>query len=466
MTPRALTPIAALRGSWALFRQRPLGALCVATALLTSLLAVCCGLGIVAAPWFMCELTALQIGCGLDISARRKLSWFAAGIVYLAVALVLATIAALTVFALGADVALGAAHVTLPLSASLFACVAVLLSACAFALALVVHFAYAPAILIERGGGLVAALLESARLVSASGFGRTWLVGVVAYSLLLLPAAATVMLTMSRGTLAGTIWWGLAMLPVNALGVSLGQGMVVASYLALQDALLTPAQLHVRAPASGGPVWVLLLALVMVGPMTVLASLAKPAGLEAGALPDATEPLLTLAVRDDVQEVYLPDTALRLVVDAKRVRVIASDGGGAGRLPLPSGRIGQVRAARTRVPGTHEAAFTIEVQLAAGPRYVTSIDEAGVRLDDGLTRRFAQRMPGVTGLGLLACLVGTSTWLCRALPPQARARRHWLKVRTDATARAFRRLTWRAALWLAPAALGSIGIGLWAALHG
>ncbi|MET0343225.1 MAG: hypothetical protein ABW252_19610 [Polyangiales bacterium] len=466
MNARAPAPLAALRGSWTLFRRRPLGALAVAIAQTTSLLAVCCGLGVVATPWFVCELTALQIGCGLGETAARKRSWLSAGLIYVVVALVIASIAALTMLAVGGDVTFGAAHVALPLSRDLFLSVAILLGASAFALLLVAPFAYAAPILIDRGGSLSAALLESARLSHASGLGRSWLTLVLGYALQLLPAVATVVLAMSRGTLAGTVWWCIGMLPVNALGVALGQGMVVASYLALRPGLAPVAQLRMRMPRPRGMAWLPLLVLVMVGPWTALGALTKPARLGEGALPEGAPVLLDLSVKPEPREMYLPDTALRLAVDDRKVRVIASDGGGAGRLPLPPGPVAQVRAARAVVSRTHQGSFAIEVRLASGARYLTTIDEAGVRLDDTLARRFAQRLPGLRGLTLLACLLWAGVWLCRALPTQAVAQKRWRETRTQIAAKVYQHHARRGLVWLMPAVMGSIGVAIWVAARG
>ena len=153
-----------------------------------------------------------------------------------------------------------------------------------------------------------------------------------------------VVLAVSRGTLSSTVFWGLISLPVLALCLALGQGMVVASYLAVRDAVPDPTGLSTRALGGRSAVlWLSLLALVMVGPGAVSVALLRPAFVGEGGLPSSAPVLLELAATDEVREVYLPDTALRLAVSERAVRVLASDGGGAGTLPLTATRIKLVR---------------------------------------------------------------------------------------------------------------------------
>lgn len=469
MTARALSATVALRRSWALFRLRMVAGMCVSVALLTSLFAVCCGLGMVAAPWFMCELLAIQIASGTGQVALRTSSWLCAGLIQMVAVLVLSSLAFLTVLALGSDVVLGTSRTVLPLDVRLFESLGISLGAGGFALALVVHFEHAPAILIERGGGLVAALLESARLVNMSGFFRTWLTSAAAHGLQAVPAIAAAVIAASRATLASTVAWAIVLLPVMALCVALGQGMLVASYLATRGELLDPRGLSVPTPRRSAVLWCVLLGLVMVGPAMVGAALFTPSSVVPGALPAGAPVLLDLTVPEGTREDYLPDTALHLVSSARELRVIASDGGGAGKLSLPSGRITRVRAARFYAPQVagepvRQLSFALEITVDGTP-HLTWIDEAGVRLDDSLTRRFGQLLPGYSGLLLVLCLVWTGGWMRRALPAQAALRKQFAETQTEAAARSYVRRALRAALWLAPAALLSAVMGGWATLR-
>ena len=448
--------------------------LSVAVALLASLLAVCCGLGIFAAPWFMCELFALQISSGTGRTTQRSSTWLWAALVQLLAVVVLCSLAFLTLLALGPDVLLGGvAQAVRPTDARLIESLGLLFGAGGLAIALVVHFEHAPSILIDRGGGLLFALLESARLVAANGVVRSWLTSTTAHGLQLAPAVAVVVLAVSRGTLSSTVFWGLISLPVLALCLALGQGMVVASYLAVRDAVPDPTGLSTRALGGRSAVlWLSLLALVMAGPGAVSVALLRPAFVGEGGLPSSAPVLLELAAADEVREVYLPDTALRLAVSERAVRVLASDGGGAGTLPLTAARIKLVRVARALPPSPEglpvEPAYAIEVVLADGSqpsRYTTWIDDAGVRLDDSLGRRFEQLLPHHSSLIFLFCLLWTAIWMALALPPQAHLRKVFADTRAPSAARAFEQRAVRSACWLLPAALLSSALGAWAVLR-
>jgi len=439
-------------------------------ALLASLFAVCCGLGIFAAPWFMCELFALQISSGTGRATQRSPVWLWAALVQLAAVLVLCSLAFLTLLALGPDVVLGGvAQVARPTDARLIESLGLLFGAGGLALALVVHFEHAPSILIDRGGGLLFALLESARLVAATGVVRSWTTSTVAHGLQLAPAVAVTVLAVTRGTLASTVFWGLVSLPALALCLALGQGMVVSSYLAVRDAVPDPTGLSTRALGGRSAVlWLLLLALLMAGPVAVSFALLRPARVEAGSLPAGT-PLIALAVGPTQREIYLPDTAIRLAVSERAVRVLASDGGGAGTLPLDHARIAFVRVLRALPPNPDglpiEPAYAIEVELAEGdpkPRYTTWIDDSGVRLDDSLGRRFDQLLPRGSSLIFLLCLMWTAIWMALALPPQAHLRKVFADTHAPSAARAFEQRAIRSAWWLLPAALLSSALGAWA----
>jgi hypothetical protein len=246
--------------------MRPWSTLSVALALLTSLFAVCCGLGIVAAPWFMCELFALQISSGTGRTTTRSSAWLWAGLVQLLAVMVLCSLAFLTLLALGPDVVLGSAGSKPRVIESL----GLLLGAGGLALSLVVHFEHAPSILIDRGGSLRFAMLESARLVAETGLVRSWLTSIAAHGLQLAPAVIATVLAVSQGTLSSTVFWGVIALPFMALCLALGQGMIVSSYLALRDDVPLPsAYKDTRLGGRGALAWLSLLALVATGPLAV-----------------------------------------------------------------------------------------------------------------------------------------------------------------------------------------------------
>ena len=222
--------------------------------MLTSLAAVCCGLGIFAAPWFLCELFALQIGIGRDDTLperppKRTTSWFAAAGVQMAAVTVLGAIATLSLLAVGPDVMLGGISLGAPAGAEqLSKSLSVLLLASGLVIAVSVHFEHAPAILIDRGGGLHAAMLESARLVSETGAWRTFLTSLVAHAVQMVPGLVAIAFAASNASLGGTLRAGLVLLPVLALGLALGQGMVVSSYLNLRDLVTDPQRSRPKPP--------------------------------------------------------------------------------------------------------------------------------------------------------------------------------------------------------------------------
>ncbi|HEX5656924.1 MAG TPA: hypothetical protein VFX59_07000, partial [Polyangiales bacterium] len=284
---RAPSPAQALRHAWRLFTLRPWSTLSVALALLTSLFAVCCGLGIVAAPWFMCELFALQISSGTGRNTTRSAAWLWAGLVQLLAVMVLCSLAFLTLLALGPDVVLGSAGSKPRVLESM----GLLLGAGGLALSLVVHFEHAPSILIDRGGTLRYALLESARLVAETGVVRSWLTSTAAHGLQLAPAVLATVLAVSQGTLSSTVLWGVVALPFMALCLALGQGMIVSSYLALRDDVPEPYK-DTRIGGRGALAWLSLLSLVAAGPLAVSSALIRPAPIEQGTLPADAEPIL------------------------------------------------------------------------------------------------------------------------------------------------------------------------------
>jgi hypothetical protein len=217
-----------------------------------------------------------------------------------------------------------------------------------------------------------------------------------------------------------------------------------------------------------------LLAFVTLGPLLVSFSLLKPALPAAVGLDPAASVLFAVAPGQSEAERYIPGTALALRVSAREVRVVASDGGGAGTIPLPKQPVARVRVAHARpsfaeplVPRA-ESNFGVEVELSDGRLLTTFIDEAGVRLDDSWEQRLSQRLSPLSGLLLVSCFAWTAAWIARALPPQARIRRklsgqrplghdleHERRLRAALRARVI-----GAALWLLPPALGSLAIGL------
>jgi hypothetical protein len=285
----------------------------------------------------------------------------------------------------------------------------------------------------------------------------------------------------SNASLGGTLRAGLVLLPVLALGLALGQGMVVSSYLNLRDLVTDPSAVPAEAAPSksGAFVWSLLLLVILSGPLLVIVALAKPAAPASLALPADARVVFSAKDPAKVRQFYLPESALSVVLGPDSVGLVASDGGGVGTLPIPRAPVASVRAARPRQLPTDirqgapaDSTFVVEVVLRDGRRFTSWIDEAGVRLDDSLYRRLSALLPSWAALALAGCLVWTALWIPYALPPQARIRRelslkgsqpldpeHQARLKA-----ALRRRALLAALWLVPAAVCSLWLGLWAAL--
>jgi hypothetical protein len=456
-------------------RRRPFPSLALGLALYTSLVSVCCGFGVIAAPWFACELLALLLGAGLDRSLLRTRSWFWAGLIQMFSVIVLSSVASLALMSFGVAGAVQTApEVALPLQVGQ----GLLVAGCAGALvlSLTVYFEHAPSILIERGGGFTVALLESARIVSLHGAARTWITSALARGLPLVGAVLVLGLLALRASLSATVGFILLLLPVLVLLLLVGQGMLAASYLHVRAEVTDPAQV----PAGGEPskrgtaVWAVLLSCVALGPVLVSISLLKPSLPRRWTLSPTQSLVLEAEARDKPRSVYIPHTGLSLRLSHAQVRVLASDGGGAGTIPLPRGDVHSVRVAELPAPVAElrqprgESTLAIAIRMQDGRQFTTWIDEAGVRLDDTWERRLSLRLsPWAAGL-LVSWFAWTAVWIARSLPPQARIRRklsrqhaphpdvaHELRLRAALRARVI-----GAALWLLPPALGSIAIGL------
>jgi hypothetical protein len=151
------------------------------------------------------------------------------------------------------------------------------------------------------------------------------------------------------------------------------------------------------------------------------ASLVRPSHLARGGLPARAEPIAAYTALAREQRVYPAGTALEIAADARSLRVVASDGGGAGRLPLRSrAPLEALRVARVRDD------YAIEV-MQAGVRYVTRVDRAGVRQDDDLRARLLDRVPSWALYLMLASLFATAAALLPVLAGLSDVRRAYTR---------------------------------------
>jgi hypothetical protein len=184
------------------------------------------------------------------------------------------------------------------------------------------------------------------------------------------------------------------------------------------------------------------------------ASLVRPARLSRGELPAQAELLALLSPSEGATARMLPGTALTVRAARRGVYVEASDGGGAGKLPLRSrAPIDHVRIGRVR------DSYAIAIEQGTR-RSLTFVNRAGVRLDDGLRTRLDDRLPAYALTFMIAALLAITLV---QLPVLAATGKAWrggeLTPRGEAVTQA---------LWLggaiAPLAIASLWFGLRALL--
>ena len=399
--------VAALAASARMLRTRPWASLALGAAVVLSLLSVCCGVGLFTTPWFMCELFALQLALCTGQNVRRAAAYVPAGMILLGAVLMVSAVGAISL--LGASTSMSIEP--LPLDSlgnvSRSAGVAALLSS-VVALLVVVPLLYAPLFLIEQRTSFDVALVESVRLMVARGVFASVRLSLSAHLLQVSPLILGALLARLIDP-ALSAWFALAATPLLCASVPIGQGMIVADYVQRRERVSRPEGLPPCAASEQLPHsarlcargWTVLIALPIASLLLLELSLWRPSHIPEGSAPPG-EPVATLTPRDArLQRVLLPDTALEVAASTYEVRVAASDGGGAGVLPLAAASaIEVVRVVRVR------DAFAIELTQGAR-RYVTLIDRAGVRLDDDLRARLMDRVSPLQLLLFLCTLLVT-----------------------------------------------------------
>ena len=405
-----VSTLASIRGSVTLLRQRPLLMVSLGGGVVFGLIASCCGIGTLVAPLFLCELLALQVAHGRAhsgssatavrevVSVVRHRGWLLACVVLLGAVVLTASVGWLVGLGLGTEIIEEGARWPSP------AWLLVPASAL-FALVFVLPFLYAPHLLIEQPLPLSVALLESARLVQSTGAFSQLALSCSANLLQVAPLVlgsllAHVLIGPHQGSL-----WALLGLPLMALTVPLGQGMISSSFVQYAEPLgeaAAPGQLPLRARRA-----MLLWSVLLVAPLIAFgalgASLVRPSRLPAGELAPDVERMGTLDTQRGPANLVVPATALTVRADRYAVRVEASDGGGAGSLPLRSSApIDRVRVGRTR------DRYAIEVEQGQ-VRSVTFVSRAGVRLDDDMRARLSDRISQLDLALMLLALILTAT---------------------------------------------------------
>jgi hypothetical protein len=172
-----------------------------------------------------------------------------------------------------------------------------------------------------------------------------------------------------------------------------------------------------RPPGTLVAAWAVIVAAPLLSFSMLGASFVRPSRLLAGHLPEGAELIAAFVPLRGEQRVQPEGTALEIAISPRAVRVVASDGGGVGGLPLRSGaKIEALRIARVR------DSYSIEL-MQAGTTYLTSIDRSGVRLDDDLRARLLDRVPSWALLLMLLSLLSTAGTLLPVLAALAELRR-------------------------------------------
>jgi hypothetical protein len=420
---RAPTILGNLRGALGLLGAHPVICLSLGAGITLSLLSLCCGIGVVMAPWLACELLAVQLATQLGEPIERIRSWLSAGIVLLGAVVLVASVGWLTLLGLGTQ-PLGLIESGLgtrpPWTEMRSGGAWLSLASAVVALVFVLPFLYTPHILLRTRATLGACVLESARLVARTPLAHLVL-SLAANAVQIGPVVvAAVVATWLQGSDSGPLFM-VASLPLLSLSVPLGQAMIVHAYGERDHRLarLGRDRLAGRPPWSLVVLWSAIVAAPILAFGMVGASLARPSRVAEGSLPgDAV--LLDVIVRvERPQRLAIEGTALELAIDARHATVRASDGGGAGRLPLrATDPIESVRVARRR--------DQIGIELTqAGLASTTFIDRAGVRLDDDLQTRLFDRVPEWAVISMLIGLLLTAACLLPVMGALGELRRQY-----------------------------------------
>jgi hypothetical protein len=311
------------------------------------------------------------------------------------------------------------------------------------------------------------------RLVVTRGVFANLALSLIAHAVQVMPLllATGLALLIDRSSLS---LFALAATPLLCASVPLGQGMIVWTYTQVREApdpqpaaaesdATVLAALRITGRHARG--WTVLIALPIVSLVVIGLSLVRPSRVPAGKAP-AGELLAELVPRGvHAARVVLPDTALEISATRYQLTVAASDGGGAGRLPLTAAApIERVRVVRVR------DAYAIEL-LQGGASYVAWVDRAGVRLDDELRVRLLDRASPLLLLVVLCALFATGVVSVPVLNDLGRVQRGYRMLRprrpsADVLALDHARSVRRARLWAAlllPLSMLSVAIALHAA---
>jgi hypothetical protein len=413
-----------------MLRGRSVVTLALGAAVVLSLLSVCCGLGLVTTPWFLCELFAVQLALCTGQPMARGLSFVPAGLVMLGAVLLVSAVAWITLLGTGPELSNQTPRLfnltTLMRSGGFYA-----VMSSAIALLVITPLLYAPLILIEQQSPFDVALVESVRLVVTRGVFASVQLSLLAHAVQIVPLLVATWLALMFEPSQLSLF-ALCATPWLCASVPLGQGMIVWSYTQVREhkdptpadpdpdpnvlAALRSTGVHARA-------WTVLIVLPIASLVLTGLSLVRPSRVQPGAAPMGQLVAVLTPQAAHTARVVLPDTALEISATPAALTVTASDGGGAGALPLRSAAaIEQVRVLRVR------DAFALELHQA-NTSFVTWVDRAGVRLDDDLRVRLLDRVSPFQLLVMLCALFSTGMVTMPVLNDLGRVQRGYRMVR-------------------------------------
>jgi hypothetical protein len=428
----------ALLRSVGVVRVHPWVMLALGSALVLALASTFTGLGLLLAPWFVCELFALSLGASGVPMRARGLAWAQAAGILLATGVLFGSVVALAALVFGPDLALVDRTSVMPWDQALLR-LAAIVAISLVSLAYVLPFVHLPGILIERGGPFGTAVLESLLLVRRVGALATFRLVLVAAGFALFPAILAAMVAARILDRASTPLGLLASAPFLLVSLPVGLGVAAQGYL-LARHLLPPRHL---VHGVGLPRYTLALLSVgvlapVLGLVLLLAACALPAPLLRGAPRDAT-----LLLEQGLGEHVVPGTTLRFSASVDRVEVRPSMDDAVAVLRVPRGARGRPAVESVATHSVHDV-LAVELRGEGGaPLGHALFTGAGVRIDDTVHRALDERMGAGRALLFGPSFLVIALLVLAALGPLAEARIEGSaqQALTDARTRA-RRVAW------------------------
>lgn len=439
-----------LQRSASFLRVHPGISVGLGAAVVVSLCSVCAGIGLVLAPWFVCELLAVQLEASGKRVQPRGVPWVLACVVVVGMVLAMASAGWLAALAFGPDLSTADdASAPLPWPEA-FRRIGLIAGALALAVAFTAPFLHAPLVLLHRGGRIGGAILESAALMRASGRLFHSALSFLAQALCLSPALLSAMVIARTIERAATPLGIVAALPLLPLSIPLGLGLVTSAYVALEPTLGDPrrAQRQPPLPLLQRGVLVTDVVAPLVGLFLIGASALLPRGPLEG--PASGREVASMAPGGAGAVLHVPDTSLAIEARGRRLHVVA---GHEEVLEVPArwhGEIERVRVVRER------DRYGIEL-TADGRVFHVEVDAAGVRVDDSVRRRLRGRLSGwLFGLFLVGFVILS---VGAPLAFASEGERRSALARGVAPPGDARRISFGMAVALCPIALGIAGIG-------